>query len=318
MSLARNAVRGVIWTITTSVGGRAIGLLGTLALTHFLVPEQYGEFHIALLVVALTGALMSFGFGQYLVANPRAGRDVAFHATVFHCTLGFVALGLMVVFRDHFGAFFKGEPNLGPYLPLLAVASALERLAYIPSRILARDMRFNVLAIRSLASELVYTAVTLYLAWRGWGARSLLWGVVARAAVSSAILIVSVDRRDWLDPSPLRRDTARQLMTFFPLGIANLVHWLNHKGDNLVIGALYGKAAVGGYNLAYNLADVPASHIGEHIGDVLLPSFAKLENDEARRRALVRATGLLALAVFPLAVGLGAVAHTLILSLIHI
>jgi PST family polysaccharide transporter len=68
---------------------------------------------------------------------------------------------------------------------------------------------------------------------------------------------------------------------------------------------------VGVYNLAYNVADVPAVQVGEQIGDVLLPSFAHMTPDQ-RKAALVRSTGLLALVVFPLAVGLGAVAPTVV------
>jgi PST family polysaccharide transporter len=68
------------------------------------------------------------------------------------------------------------------------------------------------------------------------------------------------------------------------------------------------------YNLAYNLADVPAIQVGEQIGDVLLPSFARM--DEARRPdAFVRSMALLGLVVFPLAVGLGVVAPTLVATL---
>jgi PST family polysaccharide transporter len=68
------------------------------------------------------------------------------------------------------------------------------------------------------------------------------------------------------------------------------------------------------YNLAYNLADVPAIQVGEQIGDVLLPSFARM--DVARRpSALVRSMTLLAIVVFPLAIGLGSIAPTLIATL---
>jgi PST family polysaccharide transporter len=68
------------------------------------------------------------------------------------------------------------------------------------------------------------------------------------------------------------------------------------------------------YNLAYNLADVPAIQIGEQIGDVLLPSFSRM--DPAKRPdALLRALALMGLIVFPLAVGLGVVAPTLVATL---
>jgi PST family polysaccharide transporter len=54
--------------------------------------------------------------------------------------------------------------------------------------------------------------------------------------------------------------------------------------------------------------------VGEQIGDVLLPSFARMDV-ERRPAALVRSVTLLALVVFPLAVGLGVVAPTLVATL---
>jgi PST family polysaccharide transporter len=63
--------------------------------------------------------------------------------------------------------------------------------------------------------------------------------------------------------------------------------------------------------MAYNLADIPAVQVGEQIALVLMPSMAELP-PERRPRALERATALLSLIIFPLAVGLGIVAEPLI------
>jgi PST family polysaccharide transporter len=72
---------------------------------------------------------------------------------------------------------------------------------------------------------------------------------------------------------------------------------------------------VGEYNLAYNLADIPAVQIGEQIGDVLFPSFSLMPAEE-RKSALIRSTGLLSLLVFPLGVGLGVLAPTVVRALL--
>jgi PST family polysaccharide transporter len=84
----------------------------------------------------------------------------------------------------------------------------------------------------------------------------------------------------------------------------------------MIVSGLFGADVVGVYNLAYNVADVPATQVGEQIGDVLLPSFAHMRPEESRA-ALVRSTGLLALVTFPLAVGLGALAPTLVRVLLR-
>jgi PST family polysaccharide transporter len=54
--------------------------------------------------------------------------------------------------------------------------------------------------------------------------------------------------------------------------------------------------------------------VGEQIGDVLLPSYAHMTVEE-RKQALVQFTALLALVIFPLAVGLGAIAPSVIILL---
>jgi PST family polysaccharide transporter len=96
-----------------------------------------------------------------------------------------------------------------------------------------------------------------------------------------------------------------------PLSLGALAAFASRRWDNLLIARFFGAAPTGLYNLAYNLADVPAIQVGEQIGDVLFPSFARLD-PERRKAALLRSMTLLALVVFPLAVGLGAVADTLV------
>jgi PST family polysaccharide transporter len=96
-----------------------------------------------------------------------------------------------------------------------------------------------------------------------------------------------------------------------PLGIQGLAHGASRYWDNLAISHYFGPGPMGAYNMAYNLADIPAIQVGEQIALVLLPSMAELPK-ERRARALERSTALLSLVIFPLAIGLGLVAYPLI------
>ncbi|MFO0674671.1 MAG: oligosaccharyltransferase, partial [Polyangiaceae bacterium] len=66
-SIAQKAVRGASWSIVTSIGSRALGLVGTLAITHFLMPDVIGEVSDAFVLVTTVGTLTTWGFGQYLI-----------------------------------------------------------------------------------------------------------------------------------------------------------------------------------------------------------------------------------------------------------
>jgi lipopolysaccharide exporter len=96
-----------------------------------------------------------------------------------------------------------------------------------------------------------------------------------------------------------------------PLGIQGVAHMASRYWDNLSISYYFGTAPLGAYNMAYNLADIPAVQVGEQIALVLLPSISELP-PERRPRALERSTALLSLVIFPLAVGLGLIAYPLI------
>jgi lipopolysaccharide exporter len=100
-----------------------------------------------------------------------------------------------------------------------------------------------------------------------------------------------------------------------PMSVGNAAGFASRKVDNAIVSGLFGADIVGAYNLAYNVADVPAVQVGEQIGDVLFPSFASMDGPR-RRAALLRSTGLLALVTFPLAVGLGAIATTTVRTLL--
>ncbi len=81
---------------------------------------------------------------------------------------------------------------------------------------------------------------------------------------------------------------AREIVKFgLPMMAAQLSGITARRGDNLAFSKLLGLGRMGAYNLAYNLADVPAATVGERIGDVLVPSFAKIPPAE-RPAALAR------------------------------
>lgn len=310
-SVAMKAVRGAAWTIGTGVGSRALGLMGTVLLTYFIARDELGEVSDAAVAVVLANQFSACGVGQYYISRPSAGRAVAWHATMVHLLLGIAALSAVLAIGHPLGVWMKA-PRLVQFLPGLALSGVLERLAYMPERVLARDMRFRIISVCRTGAELTYTCTSVALAAFGLGGMSIVIANVARSAVRFVALAASVPRADWLQPSPLSLPIVRAMFRFgVPTSVGTAAGFASRRVDNAIVSGLFGTDIVSAYNLAYNLADVPAVQVGEQIGDVLLPSFSAMSLQE-KKAALVRSTGLLAFVTFPLAVGLGAIAPTLV------
>jgi lipopolysaccharide exporter len=306
VSLGIRAVRSAAWTILTGFGARGLGLVGTLWLTYYLTPDIQGAVTNAAIVANTAHQLSSFGVEVYIVGHPDEGRDVTWHATVFHMTLGLIAFAAVIVFSDRWGAIFNA-PQMGKYVLGCTAAVLLERIGLMPERLLIRQLEFRTVSLARLTGELSYTVVSVGLAMLSFGGMAIVWANIARSGLRTLMYMRSVDFREWLTPARLSLAKYKKILSYsVPIAAGAVASYASRRWDNLTISTFFGEQVVGEYSLAYSLADVPATQVGEQIGDVLFPSFAKMEPEE-RKSALVRSTNLLSLIVFPLAVGLGAV-----------
>src|SRR6185369_17004391 len=145
-SLAGRALSGAMWTTVTGLGARLLSLVGTVLLVRFVAPGDYGEVSNASVLVLTASQFATLGVGAYIVANPRAGRAVVFHATFVHVVLGLLA-GCVVWFGRHRLGAFIDAPALGRFVPGLAVAMLLDRLTFMAERPVVRDLGFRRLSL---------------------------------------------------------------------------------------------------------------------------------------------------------------------------
>jgi PST family polysaccharide transporter len=318
MSLAQKAARGALWTVISSMGGRAVGVLGTLVMTRFLDPAAIGEVADAVVLVMSANWISIWGFGQYAVVKGRGADavEVTWHATVAYLGLGAISLGLMAIFGGRLVAYL-GAPNASAYIPWLALAFYIQRIKAVPERVLTRQLNFRASGLSLVLGEIAYTITAIGLAAAtGMGGMAIVIGNIVQAIVVVAIILQASGFASWATPAPLRMERIKDMLRFgVPLGVQNIAAQAARFWDRPMLSYYLGTSAVGTYNMAYNLADIPAIQVGEQIALVLMPSMAELPR-ERRAAALERSSALLSLIIFPLAIGLGLVAYPLIALLL--
>jgi PST family polysaccharide transporter len=310
-SLSQRAIRGAAWTLSTSLGTRLVGLVGTLVLARYVVPSEYGEVSAAVILVASASTMTSFGVGIYLVTNRNISRAEAFHATCWLLVTGVAALGATWALCGPLGRWF-GAPHLYQFMPLIAASTLLERVVKVPERMLVRELRFGWLSLARGIGELVYTAVSLTAAMRGFGAMSIAWGNLARSVFRFATIAPAVAWREWLEPHPLNPPALLRIIGYgVNVSVTSIASFAMRRWDNLLVSRYLGPGVMGAYNYAYNLADTPAVAVGEQVSDVISASLPHTDRDK-RKIALMRSSTMTSIVMLPLAFGLGAVAHTVV------
>jgi len=315
-SVGNSAARGAMWNIGASVGARVIGLVGTLYMTRLLAPDVIGEVSAAAVLANSASWFSHLGFNQYMVTKARESRELTYHVAVVNTVFAIVGLTAIAFTGSLFAPVFSA-PNLAAYLPGLALSVLIRRLGGVADKVLVRDLRFREVALAGAAGELAFSvsAVTLA-ATTKLGGQAIVIGNLIQAVITTG-LVLRATGFGWFSRSPWSWAHTKDIFRYgIPLGVAQVLNSASRYWDNLEFSAFFGRKVLGLYNMAYNLADIPAVQFGEQIAGVLLPAMQKVSPAD-RKRAVVRASALLALVVFPMAIGLGAIAQSLIGALLR-
>jgi lipopolysaccharide exporter len=307
--LKSTAARGAGWGILLGSGARAIGLISSIFLTHLLSPDMVGEVALAYLVVAISSYFSTLGYGNFILAKANEKKDTIWHVTIIHVVLGIIVLGCVFLFRARIGHLINA-PGLVHYIPWFIFILFIDRLFFVPERVLTKNLQLKKVAMTRSVSEVMYSFFVLGFAAVGFGGMSIIYGNIIRSSFRFGVYITSVPLSEWLTPYKLSLKKYKEILHFsLPIAASSWINFAAARVDNVIFSILYGPAMMAQYNVAYNLADAPADQIGDYAAEALLPALAKLKREDRPSLALF-AVSMLSLIIFPVAIGMGLVATT--------
>jgi O-antigen/teichoic acid export membrane protein len=308
--LAVHAARGFASIVSGRLVSQGVQFLASIVLARLLAPSAYGLVAITWSFTGFAALFSDLGLSAALVQAPRMTERDAATAFVINGISG-LALTLIVVVLRHPLASLFGQPRVANLLALSSLAFTLS-LNVVPFAILERQMHFGKVAAIDVVASTVGFSASIVCAALGVGAASLVIGPLTSTTLTSAAGLVAAR---WLPKAWPSWSSARRLMGFSGhlTGFNVLTYWARNA-DNLLLGRFAGTTELGLYNRAYMLMLLPLTQVGGVLGRVLLPLFSNMQDDHARlRRAVVRLAGTTSLFVFPVLLGLAAIAHNFVL-----
>lgn len=302
MTLRRKAVHGAKWTTLQQVIGQLVDFTVFILLARLLGPDDFGLVAMAAVIIAFMGPFVSQGLGAAIVQRSeleRAHLDAAFWANLF---LG-VALCIVLIVTSELWARFFSEPRLTAILIWLSASFVFSSLTTVQQAILRRDIKFKLLALRTLASRLAGGVVGVVLALNDFG----VWSLVARQLVATFVSVLLLWRiSDW---RPAFRFSLAHFHDLFPFGLKvmsnEMLVFVSRRSDNLLIGYFLGPAALGYYNVAYRFMSIVFRLVSNAVSQVGMPAFARLQHEPERlRTAFYDVTQMIALIAIPAFLGI--------------
>ena len=179
----------------------------------------------------------------------------------------------------------------------------LASVSGIVKAILARDLRFQSIAISEIAAALIAAIVGMGLLIGGWGIKSAVWNAITREiALLGGLWIAAA----WMPSLSFRWAKLKALLPFgFIVAGANLLNNINNNLDKVYfVPVLLGPVAAGLYAFAYQYTMVPLNRASVVLTRVIFPAFSVVQrNNQTLRRGYTRTITAIALLSWPALIG---------------
>jgi len=302
-SLKHRAIRGVFTLTFRRLVLKVIDTLGIITLARLLSQESFGVFGIVSFVVFTFLSFFSdVGFGAALIQKEDVSDDDL--KTTFTIQQGLVTVILVVawIIAPWVGKFYNLGDSGAWLVRILSLSLFITSFKTIPSIMLERRLRFELLIIPEIIETVAYNAIAVYMAMHGYGVWSLVIAVISRTILGAIALNVIAP---WSIGWKLDRKSAKELLHFgVPFQLNSVLALIKDNITPTIIAVWYGPAAVGFVNVAQNISSRPME-ISTIVSRITFPTYSRIQGDKERlKRWIEKSIHLMSVVYFPAIIGL--------------
>ena len=313
-SLRGKTLKGMIWSFAENFSLQGIQFIIGILLARVLSPSDYGMVGMLAIFTAVSQTLINSGFSTALVRkNNRTQTDLS-TTFYFNIVVGFV-LYFVLFFSGPLIADFYNTPLLSDLIKVTAISLIINSLCIVQQALFTIKMDFKTQAKISVIGALVTGAGGIAMAYSGYGVWSIVWPGVFGGAVRCILLWV------WGKWRPTWEYSWKSFKELFGFGskllASGLIDTIYNNIYPIIIGKKFSAADLGQYTRADGYANLPATTVTGVLGRVTFPLLCQIQDDDARLQSTYRQLiKLSAYVVFPIMVGLAALAKPLIIFMI--
>lgn len=276
--------QGSLWVAVGQTVGAVTGLVSSLVAAKLLVPSDFGIMGVALLSIATLNALSQTGFDQALIQRKNVEDGYLDAAWTVQVARGALLSAIVLTLSWPLATFY-GEPSLLGIFVVMACSLLVAGTRNVSTVLFNRTLGFRIIVLTGVikaVAKLLFVLLLLFYLRSVW---ALVFGHLF-ASVTDVVLSY------WIRPYRPRLswdlEKAKQLARFGKwVSLMGILGLLVTRGDDMFISKYLGLAALGYYGLAYEIANLPATHVTHVLGKVSFPAYARL-NDEATRATMRR------------------------------
>ena len=293
---------------------QVVNFVVAIVMARLLTPADYGLVGMVTIFIGISQAFVNSGFSQALIRKQdRTDED---NSTAFFFNL-FVAILFYIIlyFAAPLIAIFYNEPILKPVTRVIGLSVIANSLCLVQRALYTINVDFKTQSKASVTASFVSGGIGIGMALAG----CKLWAIVGQQLSNLLINAMLL----WIFSSwrPKHFFVWSSFKSLFGFGSKLLASGLlNAAFSNiyqLVIGKVYSATDLGYWTKAKQFSNLPSNGATEIIQRVVYPILCKIQDEKERLSVVYRHfIRLSAFVVFPVMLGLAAIAHSFVLVML--
>ena len=308
--MKQKVAKGVFWKLLENGGAQGIQFVIAILLARMLTPAEYGVVGIIMIFITIANVFVQSGFGTALVQKKQADEMDFSSVCYFEIVLAAGMYGILYLAAPVIASYYEIE-ELRAIVRVLAVVLFPGAVISVQTAYVSRKMEFRGLFLSTLAASVISGAVSIWMAYKGYG----VWAMVGQQVMYYGALMMALFLTvSWKPARMYSMERVREMFGFgWKLLCASLLDTIFNNLYGLLIGKIYNEELLGSYNRGEQFPKLIATDLGMAIQAVLLPAFSSRQEDVVRVRQMVRqAIRLSSFVTLPMLLGMFAVADTMV------
>lgn len=309
-TLKQATTKGLFWSSVERFSNQGVQFVFSIILARLLSPSDYGIIAMVTIFFAVAQSFVDSGFSNALVRKTdRVEEDLS---TCFYFNIGVGIIAYIVLFLiAPLVANFYNQPILSPIIRITGLEVMLNSLCIVQQALFTIKIDFKSQAKITLSATVISGIVGILLAYQGYGIWALVWQGVASSIVRMGLLWLM---SKWRPRTGFSKSSFNYLFGYGSKLLASgLLDTIYNNIYPIVIGKFYNPAQLGNYSRALGWAQLPSANITSILQRVTFPVLSAIQDDTLRlQNSYRRLLKLSAFIVFPLMMGLAAIASPLI------
>lgn len=314
MGLKDKAVKGVFWTSLGNVANFSVNFVVGIILARLLSPSDYGLIAMITVFFSIAQCFISSGFGNALVRKQDVTNDDFSTAFIFNVSASIIFFVILFLVAPLIADFYN-KPILASLVRAESICMVIGSINIVQNTRFTRRIDFKTTMKIGLTTNIVGSVVGISSAYSGLGVWAIVVMDITRQLVSSTLLWKASPWR----PKMIWSKKSFQYLWGYgsKLLASNLLNTIYNNIYPIVIGKFFSAASLGNYTRAQGFVTFPSSNITSVVQRVTFPVLSQIQEDDERLIAgYRRMLKMITFVVFPMTIGMAAVAKPMVLVLL--